>query len=679
MKKILFTCISLLLSTFLFAQNLNGVYESMAEEDWEVALAQLEPIMERKKKNDEVKWLAAICHMHRYRFEQAFELFKQAEGFAEVDAFYWIPYAQAYLFSGNPEQAERVLRRANIADIEDDFKKDYTKVLSQIRSAQRYMADPEHVVVDNLGPNINSAGNEYSQVVTTDHRGIYFTARRDGLGEVADDGEYYEHLMQSRMNSLDKWRKDEEVDGYNTGQDFIAPLQLLHNDSTVLYFKNDDIYIGRMNDEGIYVGEEDLHINTDGWEAHANLFNNENSIIFSSDRNSSTGKSDLFISHRKADGSWTEPRYIKELNTEYNEDAPFVAEDGTLYFSSRGHDSMGGYDIFKTTFDSATGVFTPPANLGVPINLPGDDTFFTLYGQFAYFSSNRAAGYGENDIYKVLMFDESLLQGKLIDCNMTALSEASISIRNITTGEVIDTIANEYGVYHINAPVEQDVQVTITHRDEVVYDQPHNFRVLFREETDIEHDFRIGGCERFESEIFLTMINSYDLDPLHLEVTEPSIEGVMVDVVEEVIAVVEVEEEVPVEEVQTEKTFQKVVVAAIPDINLPMVYFDFDKSIVKEEFFGKLNDASAILKDNRDLRILVAGHTDSYGDYQYNVALGMRRAQAVIDYMVSKGADPEQLDIGTFSEDIPVASNRTRQGRAYNRRVELSFVEQDTE
>lgn len=90
-KTILFTCIAFLLSTTTFAQNLNDVYESMALEDWEVALDKLEPILSKKKKRPEALWLAAICHMHRYRFEQSFEYFKQSEDFAEIDPFYYVP------------------------------------------------------------------------------------------------------------------------------------------------------------------------------------------------------------------------------------------------------------------------------------------------------------------------------------------------------------------------------------------------------------------------------------------------------------------------------------------------------------------------------------------------------------------------------------------------------------
>ena len=79
----------------------------------------------------------------------------------------------------------------------------------------------------------------------------------------------------------------------------------------------------------------------------------------------------------------------------------------------------------------------------------------------------------------------------------------------------------------------------------------------------------------------------------------------------------------------------------------------------------------------RDLRIMVAGHTDAYGTNPYNVALGRRRYTEVYNYLINKGVNPEQLETKTFSEDIPVASNRTVQGRAFNRRVELYFIDED--
>lgn len=687
-KRLLVLILLICLSVEVYSQKLNTVYQSMAEEDWEVALTKLAPYMGKRRKDPEVYWLAAICHMQRYRFEQSFEYFEVAKEFAEIDPFYYVPYAQAYLFSGNPNEAEKVLRKLNVQSLEPEFKADYLKVQGQIRNAKRFLNNPESYIVQNLGPNINSQGNEYSQVVTTDQRGIYFTARREGLGERADDGEYYEHIMQSRMNEKDKWVSGIEVKGYNTGKDFIAPVQLLDNDSTVVYFKNDDIYVGRLQEDGGYAGAEDLPINTSGWEAHANLYNDGNSIVFSSDRGNKEENADLYIAHKNAEGDWEAPIFLDGLNTKENEDAPFVAEDGTLYFSSRGHDSMGGYDIFRTTYDSAAEKFNAPINMGAPINMPGDDTFFTRYGQFAYFSSSRANGFGENDIYRTLLFEASKLQGRLMTCERRPLADAKITITNTKTGKEVTSLTDANGIYFINTPVESDVIIKITRNGESLYDQAHNFRVLFRDDVDIDHDFVIGGCEVPEMEIYLSMKNSIDLNPLEIEVPAPVVEEMKEEievviaevepVVEEPVAIEIIEEE-PVEEVIEETVIEEapkteVVPLAIPDIKLPIVYFDFDKSNVKDEFFKRLNQAARLLVDRRDLRINVGGHTDSYGSNPYNVALGQRRADAVIKYLVAHGVNRAQMVGGTFSEDVPIETNKTTRGRAFNRRVELSFI-----
>ena len=111
------------------------------------------------------------------------------------------------------------------------------------------------------------------------------------------------------------------------------------------------------------------------------------------------------------------------------------------------------------------------------------------------------------------------------------------------------------------------------------------------------------------------------------------------------------------------------------EIELPMVYFDFDKHNIKEEFFDRLNKAARLLNDRKDLRVFVGGHTDNYGTDEYNVALGQRRYNEVYNYLINKGVDPGQLETGTYGEEIPVQTNRTRRGRALNRRVMLSFIQ----
>lgn len=649
------------------AQNLNKVYGAMAEEDWELALEELEPILEKKKKNYEAMWLAGICHTKRYRMDKAFDLFAEAAPLAEDLPYYWIPYAEAYLVAERIDDAERTLRRLNPSTLEEPDQADWYTLLNKIQNARKYLSNPRDIIIKNLGPNVNTDGNEYSQVVTADQMGIYFTARREGSGKIADDGENYEMIMSAEMDELDKWKKDRPLDGFSSGNENQAPIQLTNGDSTLLTFLDEDLYISERQPDGTWSKREPLPINTNKWESHAFLYNDGNSMIYASEFGNDDENSNLYIIHKKDDGSWTDPHFVEELNTEYREDAPFVAEDGTLYFSSQGFDAMGGYDIFQTRLDSVTGKFSEPENMGAPINLPNDDAFFTLYGKNAYLSSSRPDGYGQVDIYRIIMFDESQLQGKLLECDeVTPVAFAEIVVTT-EDGEEYTTMTNEYGVYKMNFPIERDFTLTVNKDDEVVYENTHAIRVLFRDEFDVEQNFYVG-CDRNEKDIYVKMINSFDLDPTNVPVPEVS--------TEEVELVAEEEPE-PVEEEEVEE-----VVAAVPavteeTIELPNVYFDFDKHNINSNFFQRLDEAVELLTERRDLRVMVAGHTDAYGTNPYNVALGQRRYTEVYNYLINKGVNPSQLETKTFSEDNPVDTNRTRQGRAFNRRVELYFIDHE--
>lgn len=516
----------------------------MEEKDWEVALGYLEPIITKKKKNYQAKWLAAICHSERYRFDKSYALFQEALPYAEEDPSFWIPYAKAYLFGGRVEDAERTLRRINQNQLEDYVKPEYFRVFNNIQNAKELLPNPKEIIVKNLGPNVNTNGNEYSQIVTSNQRGIFFTARREGMGEVADDGEYYEMVMTADMNEIDNWNKDKPLAGYAAEGTFDAPIQLLNNDSTLITFREDDLFMSQLGTDGVWGQREELPINTGKWEPHAFVYNNGNSIIYASDFGNNDENSDLYIVHKADDGKWSKPYAVEELNTLQNEDAPYVAGDGTLYFASRGHSSMGGYDIFSSRLDTATGKFSEAENLGAPINLPTDDTFFTLYGKNAYFSSSRPGGYGEVDIYRVIMFNNSQIQGKILECdNTTPVGNATISV--VGQEDKYSAVTSEYGVYSMDMPIESDFTLRVERDGQVLYEKEHEIRVLFRDEFEIEQDFFVGECGRNEKEIYVKMINSFDLDQNNIPVDPPSIEGIIIPVVEEaVLEVVEVVEEV---------------------------------------------------------------------------------------------------------------------------------------
>tara|TARA_R110000823_G_scaffold295431_4_gene414932 strand:- start:152168 stop:154084 length:1917 start_codon:yes stop_codon:yes gene_type:complete len=637
----------------------------MEEGDWEVALGMLEPIIKKNAKNNEAKFLAAICHTERYRLEQAIGLFNESTAFAQDSPYFWVKFAKAYLLNEQIDEAEQTIKKVRMQDLDDFLRPDYLLVSSNIQNAKKYLPNPRDIIIKNLGPNINTEGNEYSQVVTGDQRGIFFTARRKGTAKVADDGEAYEQVLTADMNDIDEWDKDNPLEGFASTTANEAPIQLFNNDSTLITFYDEDLFISQKRKDGTWSKRDALPINSKRWDSHAFIYNNGNSMIYASDINHEVENLDLYIMHKDDKGKWGKPAPIAELNTPLNDDAPFVAEDGTFYFSSRGHDSMGGYDIFSTKYDSASGKFNAPVNMGAPINLPNDDTFFTMYGGFAYLSSSRPEGYGQVDIYRIIMFNQSQIQGKFLECDgVTPVANATITVE----GEdgPMSTTTDEYGVYKMVMPIERSFDLRAVLNGETIYEKKHTIRVLFRDQFDVDQNFYVG-CEKNDETIYVKMINGFDLDPINLPVDPPSIEGIKPKVTEEVVA----EAAPPVEE-------PKEIIAPVAvdkKIKLPNVFFDFDKHNIKSDFFKRLNEAAELLIENRELRVMVAGHTDAYGTNPYNVALGIRRYTEVYNYLISKGVDPSQLEVKTFSEDIPISTNRTIEGRAFNRRVELSFIE----
>jgi len=388
-------------------------------------------------------------------------------------------------------------------------------------------------------------------------------------------------------------------------------------------------------------------------------------MIYASAANSSNGKLDLYIALKDASGNWGRGTAIDELNSAENDDAPYVAEDGTLYFASEGHESIGGYDIFQSTYDSANNTFTAPENLGAPINSVNDDTFFSVFGKMAYLASSRRNGYGNMDIYKIYLFKKTVVAGRLLNCDdQSPIAGATVSVEG--QEDEFSATTDENGFYKMELPIETNFMLNVVKAGNSLYKQRHFVKILFRDETDVGKDFLIGcpNPSGSDERIIIKLENSFDLDPSAINVEAPEIVEVVVAEVVEVVESEPVEAPAPV-------------IVALPavDFELPTVYFDFDKQNIKQEFNQRLNEAAELLMDRTDLRVLIGGHTDNYGTDEYNVALGQRRYDAVRDYLIAKGVDPGQLETGTYGETTPAQNNTTRQGRALNRRAMLSFID----
>jgi len=326
------------------------------------------------------------------------------------------------------------------------------------------------VVISNLGSNINSAYSDFSPVVSLDDRVLYFTSRRvrkdsSNIDEfVPDDGKHFEDIYVSYKDKNDVWGEPE----------ILSFSQVDRNEATIGVSADGVEIFAYIDDEGdgnIYssvfldtnfselkkIGEDVSDINTDYWETHASVTPDGNTLYFVSDRKKGEGKRDIYFSKKLPNGEWGLAQNIgATINTPYDEDSPYIAADGkTLYFSTNGTKSMGGFDVFVTRKDE-NNVWSEPVNMGYPINTVDDDVFFIVNaeGNKGYYSSLRiektenvdhgkTKGFGEKDLYEVTFAGEQLdsvaiFKGKIIPkLGQPVPSTMEIFATDLNTGDIM--------------------------------------------------------------------------------------------------------------------------------------------------------------------------------------------------------------------------------------------------
>jgi tetratricopeptide (TPR) repeat protein len=325
-------------------------------------------------------------------------------------------------------------------------KKDLTneevnRLINKTIYAEEATSKPKNVTIQNLGAIINSKFDDYVPLISADEGTMYFTSRRpESRGNKLDpNGRFYEDIYSSKKNGS-SWDKPIQLKPeINTEtNDACAGLspdgQLLFIFRTNTDLVSGDLYESRM---GLNDWENPVklpqNINSEFVESSASITANDKIIYFSSNRTGGYGGKDIYKVERLPNGTWGKAQNLgPTINTEFDEDAPFIHSDGkTLYFSSTGHQNMGGYDIFKTKLDDGN-VWTNPENLGYPINTVTDDIFFVLAadGKTGYYSSSQQGGYGGQDIYKIVFKDGfeqlQVIKGEVY--NETDLSPISAKI-----------------------------------------------------------------------------------------------------------------------------------------------------------------------------------------------------------------------------------------------------------
>ncbi len=342
-----------------------------------------------------------------------YDAFDPKETNAPVDVDYWL--GRAYHLDGQFDKADEYYKKFQ-GEVDDkyDLRVQAARGLEQTANARALMASPKNYTVSNVGSVINGDHPDFSPVISVDGNAMFYTSRRirpDSSNAGVIDllaGLPFENIYVSYKDRNSNWQKPELLN-INPPSGHLATVNVSADGQTLLLYRDDggdgNLYesklVGELWSDPVLIGSD---VNTKAWETHCALTADGNTLYFVSDRKGGEGGRDLYRVVKLPTGEWSKAQNLgSTINTPYDEDGVFIHPNGrTLYFSSKGFNSMGGFDIFSSEMQD-DGNWSKPENIGYPLNTVDDDVFFvtTADGRRGYFSSDKNGGYGEKDIYFV--------------------------------------------------------------------------------------------------------------------------------------------------------------------------------------------------------------------------------------------------------------------------------------
>jgi len=489
------------------------------------------------------------------------------------------------------------------------------------------IAQDDSLVLENLGPNINSRYDEVGPVISPDGKTLYFD-RSNHPDNFGDD---------------DIWVSTLRPDGsWSPAVNFGPPLNNRYNnfvcsvtpDGNTLLLGNVYLPDGTMGP-----GASIVRRTRNGWgkpealkirnyysvaqAVNYRLANDGRTLLMSVQRSDGYGEMDLYVSFLEKNGEWSEPLNLgPDVNTAGFDRTPFLAADGeTLYFASDGHGGFGSSDIFVTRrLDSTWRRWSPPENLGRPISTEGWDGFFTLpaSGDYAYLVSSQNA-YGAADIFRVKLTAAlrpkavALVSGRVLDARTRMPIAGTVVYQSTGDAGESGTARSDprMGTYKITLPAGESYGFSVS----------------------------ANGYLPSSDRIDLSAVDTYR------EIT---------------------------------RDFLLTPVKGEEPVTLNSVYFHTGSAELLQPAIEELDGLVKYLKANPATRAEIAGHTDNVGADDSNEELSRERADAVVNYLESQGIDAGRLVAQGYGESRPVASNATAAGRKRNRRVEFRLLNEES-
>ncbi|MFQ3575237.1 MAG: hypothetical protein SNJ77_02260 [Cytophagales bacterium] len=457
--------------------------------EYEEATPLFEKVFKSDTNNLNVRYKLAICYLYNYYHDRALNhlkyIYKKKPNY-NAEILYDLARAEHfnYLF----DEAERHYRAYASRNTQDeDIQVAIDELVKQCELGRKLLQKSSSFVIKSLGTAINTPYDEHSPVLSSDGNTLIFASGKPEEKKKTSTKDQPDEIYISYRDSSGNWSIPKKIILPGTGDK--APLQLVENDSKLIYFRyttKPTVYVAGIKNST--VSQPANRIRKDNGqvtELDAFMTFNGKSMYISTDDDNLNGTSDIFVSNVNKAGVWESFKKLSsKINTDYDEVCPFVTPDGkTLYFSSNGHGTIGGFDIFKCELDTVTGQWKEPVNAGIPLNTPGDDVYFYFSSKNpdkGVFASYRPGGVGERDLYEVINLENTKnvrVKGTITDQNKKIInSDIEVLFYDMKTKALQDRF-----VYK-NNPKQYDVVLTIKSKYEMIVKQKD--KIIFKGQFD---------------------------------------------------------------------------------------------------------------------------------------------------------------------------------------------------
>ena len=538
----------------------------------------------------------------------------------------------------------------------EEFSGVLAKRFEECMNGKSLTQNPVRVIIQPLGEEVNSKYDDYNPVFAYNDSVLFFTSRRP-----------YGKAKRSKVDNKfteDIYAASLEGGVFQEAIRYDKPFNTENNDAIVGVSSEGNtliIYRGAIQGGDIqlttYKADKNKWTRPRSVTGRLRSKDGETSGCFSPDgkelyyisRNSklTRGGKDILYSRMDSKGKWSKPMNLGvHINTPYDEEGVFISPDNRyLYFASKGHNSMGGFDIFRSERQD-NGRWSEAENLGYPLNTPDDEVFYIMdrTGSHAYYSATREAGSGARDICKVvflgsekelvLLTEDQLVAGPGPEkTGFLMIPQSRVLDRSLLVqGSVVDTVD---GIEPVIAKMEFYDPASGEKDAQVISDTSGRYTVRLPEPKLYAIEINASGY------LYYLDILDYSSETGDVELKEDFF-------------------------LRRVEVGTKVV--------LNNIYFETGKAILRPESYEALDQVLRFLENNPSMRLEISGHTDNTGSLRINQKLSRDRAAAVVNYLVQKGIPQAMLESRGYADTQPIATNSTADGRQQNRRVEFKVL-----